>query len=74
MNGICRNFPASIAELLKGTGTTADNRLCTTLFCVSSGIKKLAQTTSLPPSGCPAAPKQPPGPKGGRTGEGGGGG
>ena len=51
MNGICRNFPASIAELLKGAGTTGDNRLCTTLFCVSSGIKKLAQTTRLPPSG-----------------------
>jgi hypothetical protein len=48
MNGICRSFPRSILQLLEGDGRTAANRLCTTLFCVSSALKKLSQTTALP--------------------------
>ncbi len=48
MNGICRKFPESIVELLKGDGTAGDNTLCTTLFCISSALKKLSQTTPLP--------------------------
>jgi hypothetical protein len=48
MNGICRSFPQSILELLRGSGTTGDNKLCTTLFCISSALKKLSQTTPLP--------------------------
>jgi hypothetical protein len=49
MNGICRSFPQSILKLLEG-GKTADNRLCTTLFCISSALKKLSQCTPLPES------------------------
>ena len=52
MNGICRSFPQSILTLLEGDGMTAANRLCTTLFCISSALKKLSQTTSLPDSRC----------------------
>jgi hypothetical protein len=52
MNGICRGFPQNILELLKGDSMTADNRLCTTLFCISSALKKLSQTTELPDGGC----------------------
>ncbi len=48
MNGICRSFPPSILKLLRGMGTTGDNKLCTTLFCISSALKKLSQTTPLP--------------------------
>jgi hypothetical protein len=48
MNGILRSFPKSILEVLHGGGTTADNRLCTTLFCISSALKKLSQTMTLP--------------------------
>jgi hypothetical protein len=48
MNGICRSFPLNILDLLKGDGITPDNRLCTTLFCISSALKKLSQTTPLP--------------------------
>jgi hypothetical protein len=49
MNGICRSFPESILELLRGDGsTTPDNKMCTTLFCISSALKKLSQTTPLP--------------------------
>jgi hypothetical protein len=50
MNGICRSFPQSILQLLEGDKTTADNRLCTTLFCISSALKKLSQCTPLPQS------------------------
>ena len=56
MNGICRNFPQSIVELLRGTGTAGDNRLCTTLFCISSALKKLSQTTPLPETRSADAP------------------
>jgi hypothetical protein len=53
LNGICRSYPPAIVKLLKGdSGTTADNRLCTTLFCISSAIKKLSQATELPESRC----------------------
>jgi hypothetical protein len=52
MNGICRNFPLSIADLLKGDEATADNKLCTTLFCITSGLKKLSQSTELPECRC----------------------
>jgi hypothetical protein len=53
LNGICRSYPPAMVKLLKGDGgTTADNRLCTTLFCISSAIKKLSQTTELPESRC----------------------
>ena len=61
MNGICRSYPPSILELLRGDGGAAgDNRLCTTLFCVSSGLKKLARATDLPASWCAARPPLPP--------------
>ena len=56
MNGVCRSFPESILDLLKGDGTAGDNRLCTTLFCVSSALKKLSQTTPLPGSRCTHPP------------------
>ena len=56
MNGICRNYPPSIAELLEGDATVGSNRLCTTLFCISSALKKLSQTTPLPDSRCAAPP------------------
>jgi hypothetical protein len=52
LNGICRSFPRSILDLLKGDDTTPDNRMCTTLFCISSCLKKLAQATELPDSRC----------------------
>ena len=48
MNGICRNFPQNILTLLLGEGTTPRNTLCTTLFCITSGIKKLGRHTDLP--------------------------
>ena len=50
MNGICRSFPQSILDLLKGEGAMAENRLCTTLFCIASALKKLSQTADLPGS------------------------
>jgi hypothetical protein len=52
LNGICRSFPPSILELLKGDNTTPDNKMCTTLFCISSCLKKLSQKTELPESRC----------------------
>ena len=52
LNGICRDFPKMILDLLKGDGVTADNRLCTTLFCISSALKKLSQGTELPEDRC----------------------
>jgi hypothetical protein len=56
MNGICRNFPETIMKLLEGGGTTGDNKLCTTLFCISSALKKLSQKTELPVNRCAAPP------------------
>jgi hypothetical protein len=50
LNGICRSFPPSILELLEGNNTTPDNKMCTTLFCISSCLKKLSQNTELPES------------------------
>ena len=51
LNAICRSFPPGILELLRGEGTTTgDNRMCTTLFCISSALKKLSQATELPES------------------------
>ncbi len=55
MNGICRSFPQSILDLLKGDDTRGDNKLVTTLFCISSALKKLSQKTELPDSGCAGA-------------------
>jgi hypothetical protein len=52
LNGICRSFPPNILELLKGDATTAENKMCTTLFCISSCLKKLSQSTDLPDSRC----------------------
>jgi hypothetical protein len=49
MNAILRSFPKHILELLKGDHHQ-DNKLCTTLFCISSGLKKLARSTDLPPN------------------------
>jgi hypothetical protein len=54
MNGICRNFPETIMKLLEGGGTAGKNKLCTTLFCIASALKKLSQTTELPEDGCAA--------------------
>ena len=48
MNAICRNFPQNVLDLLRGDGTTPRNTLCTTLFCITSGIKKLGRFTDLP--------------------------
>jgi hypothetical protein len=56
MNAICRSFPKNILSLLKGDTTTGDNKLCTTLFCIASGLKKLSQTTPLPESRCIPSP------------------
>ncbi len=52
LNAICRSFPQIILDLLKGDGTVPDNRMCTTLFCISSCLKKLSQHTELPESRC----------------------
>ena len=52
LNSICRNFPMSMLDLLKGDGVMADNRLCTTLFCISSALKKLSQGTEMPENRC----------------------
>ena len=49
MNGICRSYPQSILDLLKGPDDT-ENKMCTTLFCISSALKKLSQATPLPES------------------------
>jgi hypothetical protein len=53
MNGILRNFPSCILDLLRGDGTVGDNRLGTTFFSFFSGLKKLAQATELPVNRCP---------------------
>jgi hypothetical protein len=45
MNGILRNFPQTIVDLLCG------NTMCTTLFCISSALKKIGRGTELPRSG-----------------------
>ena len=50
MNAICRSFPRAILDLLSGDGSTQRNTLCTTLFCISSGLKKLGRHTELPES------------------------
>jgi hypothetical protein len=52
MNGICRSYPPAVVLLLEGDGMTAGNKLCTTLFCISSGIKKISQRTAEPKNGC----------------------
>ena len=53
MNSICRtgDFPQRVIEFarLKGNNVPSEvNTLCTTLFCMSSGLKKLARHTDLP--------------------------
>jgi hypothetical protein len=53
LNSICRSFPQNMLDLLKGNETTADNKMCTTLFCISSAIKKISQNTEQPENGCP---------------------
>ena len=51
MNSICRNHPANIVKLLEGEDQGREaNRLCTTLFCVSSALKKLGRSTEVPES------------------------
>ena len=45
LNGILRNFPSKIVDLLQG------NTLCTTIFCISSGLKKIGLRTELPRDG-----------------------
>jgi hypothetical protein len=52
MNAICRSFPQSVLSLLAGDATGGPNRLCTTLFCISSALKKLSQSTPLPDNRC----------------------
>ena len=52
MNGICRSYPPAVVKLLEGDGMTPANKLCTTLFCISSGLKKISQTTPEPKNGC----------------------
>ncbi len=54
LNAICRNFPQSILNLLAGDGVMPDNKMCTTLFCISSCLKKLSQFTELPENRCPS--------------------
>jgi hypothetical protein len=53
LNAICRNFPRNILDLLKGTEVIPDNKMCTTLFCISSCLKKLSKFTTLPDNRCP---------------------
>ena len=49
MNSVCRNHPPNIIHLLRGDGSAHEgNKLCTTLFCVSSGLKKLGRSTEVP--------------------------
>jgi hypothetical protein len=55
LNAICRNFPQNVLDLLKGDGLTPDNKMCTTIFCVSSCLKKLSKFTEQPPDRCPLA-------------------
>ncbi len=45
MNGILRGFPDYIKKLLAG------NTMCTTLFCISSALKKVGKASELPRSG-----------------------
>jgi hypothetical protein len=52
LNGICRSYPPEILDLLKGEGTTPNNKMCTTLFCISSCLKKLSQSMELPENRC----------------------
>jgi hypothetical protein len=52
LNGICRSFPQSILKLLEGNNTKPNNKMSTTLFCISSCLKKLSQNTVLPESRC----------------------
>ncbi len=56
MNAICRSFPQRILDLLLGEATGGPNRLCTTLFCISSALKKLSQSTLLPDNRCRPSP------------------
>jgi hypothetical protein len=49
INALCRNFcKQNSLTILRGDGLTPRNTLSTTLFCISSGIKKLGQHTHLP--------------------------
>ena len=50
-NGIYRKFPPSIVKLLQGDDNFPQNTLSTTLFCISSALKKLASHTEIPKSG-----------------------
>jgi hypothetical protein len=52
-NGVYRQYPPSIVQLLKGdvaTGTP-DNTLSTTLYCISSSLIKISRKTELPTGG-----------------------
>ena len=48
INAICRNFPPKMMDLLQADSAAQRNTLCTTLFCISSGLKKLGRHTELP--------------------------
>ena len=50
MNSICRNYPEKMIKLLEGEDGGEANRLCTTIFCVSSALKKLGRSTEVPAS------------------------
>jgi hypothetical protein len=57
LNTTCSNFPHSILDLLKGDGVISDNKMCMTLFCIASCLKKPSKFTKLPEDRCP--PLQP---------------
>ena len=48
INAICRNFPQNVLNILKDDNAMQSSTLCTTLFCISSGLKKLGRHTELP--------------------------
>jgi hypothetical protein len=52
-NGIYRQLPQKIMDLLKGDDATntGNNTLATTLFCISSALVKLSRCTELPKNG-----------------------
>ena len=51
MNAICRSHPPEMLTILQGDKDGERNTLCTTLFCVTSGLKKLAKFTEVPEKG-----------------------
>jgi hypothetical protein len=53
MNAICRSHPPELLDVLRAPGATDGpfNTLSTTLFCVTSGLKKLTKGTEVAEGG-----------------------